>query len=82
MGNVLLAHKPLTTHFSASVHIKPLILLGPHLENTRFLLHNRQRGDYALADGVAAILARATRGPLCAPRPPDGGLQQLELFEL
>jgi len=37
---------------------------------------------YALADGVAAILARATRGPLCAPRPPDGGLQQLELFEL
>ena len=37
---------------------------------------------YALADGVAAILARATRGPLCAPRPPDGGLQQLELFAL
>jgi len=26
---------------------------------------------YALADGVAAILARATRGSLCAPRPPN-----------
>ena len=36
---------------------------------------------YALADGVAAILARATRGPLCAPRPPNEHIVQLELFE-
>ena len=36
---------------------------------------------YALADGVAAILARATRGPLCAPRPPTEHIVQLELFE-
>jgi len=36
---------------------------------------------YALADGVAAILVRATRGPLCAPRPPNRHTDQLELFE-
>jgi hypothetical protein len=36
---------------------------------------------YALADGVAAILVRATRGPLCAPRPPNEHMNQLELFE-
>jgi len=36
---------------------------------------------YALADGIAAILVRATRGPLCAPRPPNEHMDQLELFE-
>jgi hypothetical protein len=36
---------------------------------------------YALADGVAAILVRATRGSLCAPRPPNQRTDQLELFE-
>jgi hypothetical protein len=36
---------------------------------------------YALADGVAAILMRATRGPLCTPRPPNEHINQLELFE-
>ena len=37
---------------------------------------------YALADGIAAVLGHATRGPLCAPRPPDIASPQLELFEL
>ncbi len=36
---------------------------------------------YAPADGVAAILIRATRDPLCAPRPPNEHMNQLELFE-
>jgi len=35
---------------------------------------------YALADGIAAILVRATRGPLCTPRPPNEHMGQLELF--
>jgi len=36
---------------------------------------------YALADGIAAILAHATRGPLCLPRPPSSTQPQLLLFE-
>ena len=36
---------------------------------------------YAIADGLATILVRATRGPLCAARPPDYTTTQLELFE-
>lgn len=36
---------------------------------------------YALADGIAAILAHATRGPLCLSRPPDGQKPQLLLFQ-
>lgn len=38
---------------------------------------------YALADGIVDLLAHATRGPLCAPRPPDGALKlQPLLFEI
>jgi len=37
---------------------------------------------YALADGIAAILAHATRGPLCLPRPPDEKKPQLLLFQI
>lgn len=37
---------------------------------------------YALADGIAAILAHATRGPLCLPRPPGRPKPQLLLFQM
>jgi len=36
---------------------------------------------YALADGIAAVLAHATRGPLCLPRPPATQKPQLLLFQ-
>jgi len=36
---------------------------------------------YELADGVAPILVRATRAPLCAPRPSNEHMGQLGLFE-
>jgi len=36
---------------------------------------------YALADGIAAVLAHATRGPLCLPRPPGTPQPQLLLFQ-
>lgn len=36
---------------------------------------------YALADGIAAVLAHATRGPLCLPRPPGVPQPQLLLFQ-
>ena len=36
---------------------------------------------YALADGIAAVLAHATRGPLCLPRPPGATQPQLLLFQ-
>ena len=37
---------------------------------------------YALADGIAAVLAHATRGPLCLPRPPAAIKPQLLLFQI
>jgi len=36
---------------------------------------------YALADGIAAVLAHATCGPLCLPRPPAAPQSQLLLFQ-
>jgi len=36
---------------------------------------------YALADGIAAILAHATHAALCLPRPPGAPKPQLLLFQ-